>query len=240
MSADLPARRHPCADCPWRRDAPVGQWSMERFQNLAATSGTPGAEIAYGGPMFACHKSVAGRDQACAGWLATVGGEHIGVRIAVAQGRLDPAALSPGEGWPELHPTYADMVARQAVADPQVPAARPDLADEVLQVIREATPIKRSAASSAPPSGWCLKVRDDGAKCIDVLAMLSNFRVVLSDREHGREHITYTRGWCYYGHGDFADGRPRTMATAQAAAFLAAAAWDGYGEPAGYDKIAGT
>jgi len=64
--------------------------------------------------MFACHKSPEGREEACAGWLATVGGEHLGVRLAVIQGRLPAEALSPGDNWPELFPDYASMAKAQA------------------------------------------------------------------------------------------------------------------------------
>jgi hypothetical protein len=59
------------------------------------TSGTPGREAPAGAPMFAGHASKEGGEYACAGWLAAVGHEHLGVRLAVAMGRLDPAALSP-------------------------------------------------------------------------------------------------------------------------------------------------
>lgn len=209
---------------------------MERFQELAATSGTPGDEVPAQGPLFACHKSDQDNSAACAGWLASVGHEHIGVRIAVAQGRLDAAALQPGEDWPELHPTFADMVAHQALPDATIDAAREDLADEVLEAIRNATPIYGNPDRPQRVTGWCIRVVDGGDKCIDVLPMLTNFRVVLSDREYGRLHKTYSAGWCYFGHGVDTDGRRRTLTTAQAAAFLAAAAWDGTGAPAGADK----
>jgi hypothetical protein len=60
--------------------------------------------------LFACHKSPEGREEACAGWLATVGIEHLGVRVAVATGQLPAEALAPGENWPDLHETYDEMV----------------------------------------------------------------------------------------------------------------------------------
>ena len=85
--------------------------------------------------------------------------------------------------------------------------------------------------------GWCVKTRADGAYCIDVLRMMVNYRVVLSPLSQV-PHQTYDHGWCYFGHGHTDAGEPRTMRTAAAAAILAAAAWDGYGEPAGYDKRA--
>lgn len=66
--------------------------------------------------MFACHKTAEGKEQACAGWLAVAGVEHIGIRLAIAQGRLDPAVLSPGDGWPELFGSFEEMADMQAAA----------------------------------------------------------------------------------------------------------------------------
>jgi hypothetical protein len=67
--------------------------------------------------LFACHKSVEGRDQACAGWLAAVGHRHLGVRLAVATGRLPGSVLTPGDDWPPLFDTYQEMAASQAAED---------------------------------------------------------------------------------------------------------------------------
>ncbi|PWI20548.1 hypothetical protein DI272_19120 [Streptomyces sp. Act143] len=67
--------------------------------------------------MFACHKSPEGREKACAGWLASVGHAHIGVRVAVAQHRLPREALAPGEDWPPLFASYTEMAARQAAPE---------------------------------------------------------------------------------------------------------------------------
>lgn len=64
-----------------------------------------------GDPLFACHKTEEGRERACAGWLAVEGVNHVTVRLAVAQGALDPAALSPGPDWPALHPDFASTEA---------------------------------------------------------------------------------------------------------------------------------
>jgi hypothetical protein len=69
--------------------------------------------------MFACHLSPQGAEYACAGWLATVGRDHLGVRLAVATGRLDPAVLDPRPGWPPLFDTYEEMAAVQARREEQ-------------------------------------------------------------------------------------------------------------------------
>lgn len=116
--ADLPHARRPCTECPWRLDQPTGRFPAARYEQLRATSGGPGREVSLGGPIFACHKTVEGRDLACAGWLAVCGAQHLGIRWAVATGRLPAGALEPGDRWPPLYPDYeAFSVANGAVPD---------------------------------------------------------------------------------------------------------------------------
>ena len=67
-------------------------------------------------PLFACHKSPEGREEACAGFLAVEGGGNLAVRLAVAQGRLPAEALTPGTGWPPLFESYEEMASVQGVA----------------------------------------------------------------------------------------------------------------------------
>lgn len=93
-------------------------FSRGRFDALAGTSGRAGDAAPLGAPMFACHKSREGADDACAGWLAVAGVEHLGVRLAVAQNRLDPAALSSGEDWPPLFSSFEEMAETQGRVDP--------------------------------------------------------------------------------------------------------------------------
>lgn len=109
----LPYRRHPCVECPFRRDAEPGQFTTCRYDALRDTVGAPGREQPIGAPIFACHKTTEGQDQACAGWLAVCGHSHIGVRLAVAQRRLPPEALAPAADWPELFDSYDEMAATQ-------------------------------------------------------------------------------------------------------------------------------
>lgn len=113
----VPHRRHPCNECPWRRDTPPGAFPAHRYDQLRSTAGTPGNEAPIGAPLFACHKSAPGADDACAGWLAAVGGEHLGVRLAIITGALPASTLSPGENWPELFDNFDDMAQAQAFDD---------------------------------------------------------------------------------------------------------------------------
>jgi len=87
--------------------------------------------------------------------------------------------------------------------------------------------------------GWCVK-RVDETHCVDVLKMLYNYRVVLTSHRPTDDspHMLTEHGFCYFGHGTNNEGTPRTMFTALLAATAAAFAWDGQGEPEGYDKKA--
>ena len=125
----LPRRSRPCRSCPWRRDHEPGTFGIDRYEQLAATCESAGGGL-LGAPMFACHLSPTGAEEACAGWLAVEGHGHIGVRLAVATGRLDPVALASGEGWPVLWASFAEVVARGAgprgACGIPAPGPRPD------------------------------------------------------------------------------------------------------------------
>lgn len=121
-------RKRPCAECPWRVDTKPGQFEACRYERLANTSGRPGAEAPFGAPLFACHKTPDGAEAACAGWLAAVGRDNITVRVLLAQRRLPPEVLTPGEDWPALHADYDDMRAAKelrAASDARLPKKNP-------------------------------------------------------------------------------------------------------------------
>lgn len=84
----------------------------ERYEALRVTVGGPGAEAGLCAPIFACHATPEGGERACAGWLAVAGRDHLGMRLAVASGRLDPTALAPPEEW-DLYDSYEEMVDAQ-------------------------------------------------------------------------------------------------------------------------------
>lgn len=118
MTAPMPRRAYPCDECPIRVDNagnPASQFPAARWAELTETVPDPvtAASPGLGTPMFGCHKGAPGTDTdvACAGWLARFGAGHVTVRLAVAAGRLPAAALEPGENWPPLHRTWAEVVA---------------------------------------------------------------------------------------------------------------------------------
>lgn len=74
--------------------------------------------------------------------------------------------------------------------------------------------------------------------CVDILRMLFNWRIVLTEKQPGmRPHTAGIAGaWCYFGHGTDANGNSRTMELAFIRVVGAALSWDGTGRPSGYDK----
>jgi hypothetical protein len=102
----LPYRRTPCDECPWVVGN-VGQFPAERFARLAVVAHDQSWD------QFACHKSSDGADVGCAGYLLRGAAHNLGVRLAVAAGRLDPAATT--DGGRELYPSYRAMAEAQGV-----------------------------------------------------------------------------------------------------------------------------
>lgn len=69
-----------CDECPWRRDVPTGRFPPERYRALARTcqQGLPFR------PIFACHKTPEGKEQACVGFLLLNGRNNLAVRMAAS------------------------------------------------------------------------------------------------------------------------------------------------------------
>lgn len=120
----FPRRKYPCDECPFRcdnEDNPKSQFPVERWAALGATvrDSDSGQHPGLNDPLFGCHKGEPGTDAdlACAGWLATFGEDHVRVRLAVAIGGLSAAELRPGENWPRLYETWAEVVRHQTSDD---------------------------------------------------------------------------------------------------------------------------
>lgn len=114
----VPPPGRPCARCPWARTTPPGEFSLERYEQLRATVGSPGHEIQPGEPLFACHKSPTTRERPCAGWVVAVGWHHLTIRLWIIQRLLSADVLEAKPGWPPLFSDYDELV--------QVQAARPE------------------------------------------------------------------------------------------------------------------
>ena len=76
-----------CGNCPFRLDAPPGEFPPERYERLFD-------ECVVGeGAMMACHRTRPGAEQACVGFLAAEGDALTLPRLARAEGRWSPDAL---------------------------------------------------------------------------------------------------------------------------------------------------
>lgn len=103
--------RRPCAECPWRKDTPPGQFPPERYEALRDTTGSRGNEAWLDAPFFGCHKATTEEGFYCAGWLAAVGHWHLGVRMAVSGESIPAEGLEPGIDWPDLYQSYEELLA---------------------------------------------------------------------------------------------------------------------------------
>ncbi|ONK13239.1 DUF6283 family protein [Streptomyces sp. MP131-18] len=93
--------------CPWRRDAPPGQFPAEVFRISAPTSYDQGTR------GFACHGHEAKNPYLCAGWLLRGASDNLMVRRYMADRTLLPPTLTPGM---ELYDSYRAMAIANGVA----------------------------------------------------------------------------------------------------------------------------
>jgi hypothetical protein len=90
---ELEHRGKPCVKCPWQADANLTDFSDADFDKLQAANGCRGAEAPVTAPMMACHldqPDTAHPMRLCAGYLAVVGRDHLGVRLKVMAGCRRP------------------------------------------------------------------------------------------------------------------------------------------------------
>jgi hypothetical protein len=113
----------PCKSCPWRKDArasDIPNFSMAMAESLRDTSPNErGVGPDFGSNKMACHQSRVGEEFVCAGWLASVGHAHPGVRLSILAKTINPASLAPGADWPALHESYPEVLEklRQTLGD---------------------------------------------------------------------------------------------------------------------------
>ena len=118
MSMEVASHRtFPCQQCPWRTDVDPTTFSDVDMVKLANANGVPGAEAAANTPAMSCHRDQPGTAHAmrlCAGWLAVVGPDHLGIRMAMLAGRLPDDALAIGQNWPELRKSLNHLLEDRA------------------------------------------------------------------------------------------------------------------------------
>lgn len=112
------ARKTPCAECPWRKDAPLGAFPAEAFRQSALTAydAAPTA--------FACHMSGHDAPAVCAGFVIAHGENNLSIRLSQHTERLDTGSIS--DGGLELFENYREMAVANGVAsdDPALKQVR--------------------------------------------------------------------------------------------------------------------
>lgn len=111
------AQPRPCTGaepCPWRRDAPRGQFPAAAYRHSADTS-RPGTNRA-----FACHSSTSEKLKICAGWLLVEGHRNPQIHARMTFGDLARPELPEAV---ELYSSYRAMAIANGVdpADPALP-----------------------------------------------------------------------------------------------------------------------
>ncbi len=101
----------PCENCPWRKDAPLGVWTADRWQNLYQTCQDDGMAL------MACHKSRENAERTCAGFVIVLGYDSIGVRLATMRGTIDPKEHT-AKGL-ELYESFDAVLAANGVQIPK-------------------------------------------------------------------------------------------------------------------------
>ncbi|WP_381568180.1 DUF6283 family protein [Streptomyces eurythermus] len=110
------AQARPCSGrqvCPWRRDAPAGQFPPQVFEHSA-----PGNRLAGPVGWFGCHSSTEARPLLCAGRLLAGADGNDSAREMISTGVLPGPELPDGV---ELYGSYAEMAIANGV-DPGLPA----------------------------------------------------------------------------------------------------------------------
>lgn len=103
-------RREPCAECPWRRDAPRGEFPAEAYRHSANTAYDMSTHV------FSCHMSGPGKPATCAGFLMR-GAEH-NLSVRMKRGMSDLLDVSSSV---PLYDDYREMAEANGV-DPNDPA----------------------------------------------------------------------------------------------------------------------
>ena len=111
----LNARKRPCPDCPWRRDAPLGHFPPEAFERLADGSHDMSRRL------FQCHDTADDVPLVCAGFLERGADHNLSVRIAYSMGDLERTDRS---GGCDMYEGFSEMAVANGV-DPDHPVLVP-------------------------------------------------------------------------------------------------------------------
>ncbi|WP_100112514.1 DUF6283 family protein [Streptomyces alboflavus] len=110
-------RKRPCTKCPWLTRTDLTEFTEADMEMLQEANGRRGAEAPLNAPIVACHRDQPGTTHAwrwCAGFLAVVGEQHLGVRLALAMDALPPQAVNPPADWPDMYPDLDALLTARA------------------------------------------------------------------------------------------------------------------------------
>lgn len=109
----------PCADCPWRKDAPIGRFPAEAFRLSAKTAYDASDRT------FACHMAGSIEPKTCAGFLLSNSVNNLAVRVAMLKGQYNPDDVSSDV---PLYESYREMAIANGVPedDPMIAPCRAD------------------------------------------------------------------------------------------------------------------
>ena len=114
--------RRPCANCPWRVDAPRGHWNPQHFVEIWRRCQDDGLNV------MLCHKSIAlpeanRGDVPCQGWVRVMGFAAIGVRLLAMQDKITTEEVED-KGGPALFKTFTAMMRANKIRLPRRSRAR--------------------------------------------------------------------------------------------------------------------
>lgn len=104
----FPHQKRLCVECPWRRSAPAGKFSADKYRELATTAEDMSQRV------FTCHMTPEHKPNACAGWIQQQGGHNLTIRMALISGAIDLAEIEP---VPDLHANYREIAIANGVDD---------------------------------------------------------------------------------------------------------------------------
>jgi hypothetical protein len=114
--------RRPCANCPWRVDAPREHWDPQHFVDIWRNCQNDGLHV------MLCHKTNALPEAErgnvpCQGWIRVMGCDAIGVRILLMRGKTSFEEVED-RGGPELFQTFTAMMKANKIRLPKRSTAR--------------------------------------------------------------------------------------------------------------------
>lgn len=99
-------RREPCAECPWRKDSPIGAFPPDAYKRSANTA------YDMSDHTFACHMSGKHKPATCAGFLLRGAEHNLSYRLALMNGDIDPDQITTTV---DLYNSYREMAIANGV-----------------------------------------------------------------------------------------------------------------------------